>query len=214
VKSHQSLKESDVDYSSPTAALKKVTHESPTMRYGELWVLWTIIIAQFIPQTWAKKKPPFDAKKAAKDFDKKTQSIKFKKPFVEMAQALLKNDKFQGKLKKFLGAISKPEGKLTFDDDGEVIEAAPSRWGFSRRPTSKLTPIQENEIKEFIAMTMEPDFSKSVFKIAESVLNDKDFKDTMREVLKEMSINVEDKRGNSKKSKPIKLTEASHEYSA
>ena len=33
-------------------------------------------------------------------------------PFVEMAQELLKNDKFQGKLKKFLGQISKPEASM------------------------------------------------------------------------------------------------------
>jgi len=189
-----------------------VTHESPTMRSGQLWVLWTIIvITQLIPHTWAKKKPPFDAAKAAKDFDKKAQSIKFKKPFAEMAQALMKNEKFQGKLKKFLGAISKPEQKLTFGDDREVIDAEIKRWGFNRRPNNALTPIQENEITKFIAMTMEPEFHKSVFKIAESVLNNKDFKDTMRKVLKEMSIKVEDKRGNSK-SKPIKLTEDSDEY--
>jgi len=59
-------------------------------------------------------------------------------------------------------------------------------------------------------------FQKSVFRIAESVLNNKDFKETMREVLNKMSIKVEDKRGNSKKSskksKPIKLTEDSQEY--
>jgi len=206
VKSHQSLK-SDVDYSSPTAALKKVAHDSPTMRYGELWVLWTIVIAQFIPQTWAKKKPSFDAKKAAKVFDKKSYSKDFKLPFVEMAQELLKNDKFQGKLKKFLGEISKPKGVLTF---------APSRWAFGRQTDTDLTPIQKNEVKEFIAMTMEPGFNKSVLRIAETVLNNKDVKQTMREVLNKMSIKVEDKRGNSKKSskksKPIKLTEDSTEY--
>jgi len=60
-------------------------------------------------------------------------------------------------------------------------------------------------------------FQKSVFRIAESVLNNKDVKQTMREVLNKMSIKVEDKRGNSKNSKkkvskPIKLTEDSHEY--
>jgi len=191
-----------------------VAHDSPTMRYGELWVLWTIVIAQFIPQTWAKKKPSFDAKKAAKVFDKKSYSKDFKLRFAEMAQELLKNDKFQGKLKKFLGEISKPKGKLTFDD-GEVIDAEMDRWGFNRpgQPNTDLTPIQKNEVKEFIAMTREPDFNKSVFRIVESVLNNKDFKKTMREVLNKMSIKVEDKRGNSKKSrKPIKLTEDSTEY--
>jgi len=194
-----------------------VAHDSPTMRYGELWVLWTIVIAQFIPQTWAKKKPSFDAKKAAKVFDKKSYSKDFKLPFVEMAQELLKNDKFQGKLKKFLGEISKPKGKLTFDD-GEVIDAEMDRWAFNRpgQPNTDLTPIQKNEVKEFIAMTMEPGFNKSVLRIAETVLNNKDVKQTMREVLNKMSIKVEDKRGNSKKSskksKPIKLTEDSTEY--
>jgi len=191
-----------------------VAHDSPTMRYGELWVLWTIVIAQFIPQTWAKKKPSFDAKKAAKVFDKKSYSKDFKLRFAEMAQELLKNDKFQGKLKKFLGEISKPKGKLTFDD-GEVIDAEMDRWGVKDdpRPDTDLTPIQKNEVKEFIAMTMEPGFNKSVLRIAETVLNNKDVKQTMREVLNKMSIKVEDKRGNSKKSrKPIKLTEDSTEY--
>merc|ERR1719394_1261130 len=152
--------------------------------------------------------------KSEKIFDKKTYSNEFKKPFAEMAQELLKNDKFQGKLKKFLGEISKPKGKLTFDD-GEVIDAEMDRWAFNRpgQPNTDLTPIQKNEVKEFIAMTREPDFNKSVFRIVESVLNNKDFKKTMREVLNKMSIKVEDKRGNSKKdSKPIKLTEDSMEY--
>lgn len=38
--------------------------------------------------------------------------ILLQKPFAEMAQELLKNDKFQGKLKKFLGEISKPKGSM------------------------------------------------------------------------------------------------------
>ena len=134
--------------------------------------------------------------------------------------------------------------ELTFGDDKDVIEAGIERWGFNKNKRKSLTPIQENEIKQFIAMTMEPQFQvrntssifkfskvyfifsilylvkywlplltlpsvkcdifnqlyfqKSIFKIAESVLNNKDFKDTMREVLKEMSIKVEDKRGNGK----------------
>merc|ERR1712112_285688 len=161
-----------------------------------------------------KKKPSFSAKKAAKVFDKKSYSKDFKLPFVEMAQELLKNDKFQGKLKKFLGQISKPEAKLTFND-GEVIDAPIAKWKFNRpgQPNLDLTPIQKNDVKEFIAMTMEPGFNKSVLRIAESVLNNKDVKKTMREVLNKMSIKVEDKRGNSKKSrKPIKLTEDSTEY--
>merc|ERR1719342_1191994 len=130
-------------------------------------------------------------KKAAKDFDKKSYSKDFKLPFVEMAQELLKNDKFQGRLKKFLGEISKPKGMLTFDNM--------SRYGANMRPDDYLTHSQENEVKEFIAMTREPDFNKSVFRIAASVLNNIDFKKTMREVLNKMSIKVEDKRGNSKK---------------
>merc|ERR1719312_1395163 len=179
----------------------------------KLIALLTVFVLVAIAKSEANiKKPSFDAKKAAKDFDKKSYSKDFKLPFAEMAQELLKNDKFQGRLKKFLGEISKPKGKLTFDD-GEVISAEISKWAFGRQTDTDLTPTQKNEVKEFIAMTREPDFNKSVFRIVESVLNNKDFKKTMREVLNKMSIKVEDKRGNSKKdSKPIKLTEDSIEY--
>ena len=38
--------------------------------------------------------------------------ILLQEPFAEMAQELLKNDKFQGRLKKFLGEISKPKGSM------------------------------------------------------------------------------------------------------
>ena len=43
---------------------------------------------------------------------KKLLDFLLQKPFAEMAQALMKNEKFQGKLKKFLGAISKPEQSM------------------------------------------------------------------------------------------------------
>ena len=50
--------------------------------------------------------------------------------------------------------------ELTFDD-GEVIDAEMDRWGAkdNPRPDTDLTPIQKNEVKEFIAMTREPDFN-------------------------------------------------------
>ena len=50
--------------------------------------------------------------------------------------------------------------ELTFDD-GEVIDAEMDRWAFNRpgQPNTDLTPIQKNEVKEFIAMTREPDFN-------------------------------------------------------
>ena len=48
--------------------------------------------------------------------------------------------------------------ELTFDD-GEVISAEISKWAFGRQTDTDLTPTQKNEVKEFIAMTREPDFN-------------------------------------------------------